>query len=52
MRFTVAFMFFIQSGESLYDLELFYDIDNTVNEHNRVQTHYLSLVLNYFDIYF
>ena len=33
-------------------LIFFNDIYNTIYEHNQRQTHYLSLVLNYFDIYF
>ena len=33
-----------------YNSDLFYDIYNTINEHNWRQTHYLSLILNYFDI--
>ena len=32
--------------------DLFYDIYNTINEHNGRQTHYFSLILNYFDICF
>ena len=35
-----------------HNLDLFYNIYNTVTEHNRRQTHYLSSVLNYFGIYF
>ena len=35
-----------------HDLDLFYEIYITVNEHNRRQTHHLSSVPNYFDIYF
>ena len=35
-----------------HDSDFFYDINNTINEHNRRQNHYLSLLLNYFDIYF
>ena len=37
MRFFVPLLFFIQSGESVYDdhdLDLLYDIYNTLNEHN------------------
>ena len=37
MKFIAAFLFFIQSEESLYgihDLDLFYDIYNTITEHN------------------
>ena len=36
--FIVAFLFFIQSGESIYDppwLGFFYDIFNAINEHNQ-----------------
>ena len=33
-----------------YNSDLFYDIYNTINEHNWRQTHYLSSILNYFDI--
>ena len=35
-----------------HNLDLFYDIYNTINENNQRQTHYLSLIPNYFDIYF
>ena len=35
-----------------HDLDLFYDIYNTINTHNWRKTHYLSLIPNYFDIYF
>ena len=31
--------------------DLFYGIYNEINEHNRRQTYYLSLIPNYFDIY-
>ena len=31
--------------------DLFYGIYNKINEHNRRQTYYLSLIPNYFDIY-
>ena len=41
---------FLSSQENLYmihhDWDLFYDIDNTITEHNQRQTHYLSLILN------
>ena len=38
MEFIVASLFFIQSGESIYDppqFNLVYDIYNTINEHNQ-----------------
>ena len=35
-----------------HDSGLVYDIYNAINEHNREQTHYLSTILNYTDIYF
>ena len=35
-----------------HDWSLFYDIYNTITKHNRRQSHYLSSILNYFDIYF
>ena len=35
-----------------HSLDLFYDIYNTIFEHNQRQTHYLSSIINYFDIYF
>ena len=35
-----------------HNSNLFYDIDNTINEHNQRQTHYISLILNFFGIYF
>ena len=45
MGFIVAFCFLFNQ-ENLYmihqDSNLFYDICNTINEHNRRQTHYLS----------
>ena len=44
MGFIVAFLFFIQSVESIYDLPRFGFIDdicNKLNEHNQSQTHYL-----------
>ena len=34
-----------------HDSDLFYDIYNTITEHNQRQTHYLSLIPNYFDIF-
>ena len=34
------------------DLDLFYEICNTITEHNRRQSHYSSLIPIYFDIYF
>ena len=55
MGFIVPFMF-LSNQENLYmihhDFDLFYDIHNTINEHNQRQNHYFSLILNYFDIYF
>ena len=35
-----------------HNSNLFYVIYNTINEHNQGQTHYLLLILSYFDIYF
>ena len=35
-----------------HDSDLFYDIYNTIIEHNQRQSHYPSSILNYFDIYF
>ena len=35
-----------------HDSDLFYDTYNIINEHNQSQTHDLSLILNYFDMYF
>ena len=35
-----------------HDSDLFYDTYNIINEHNQSQTHYLSSILNYFDMYF
>ena len=55
MGFIVAFLFFIQSGESVYDppwLGFTLWHYNTINEHNQKHTHYLSSIVNYFDIYF
>ena len=47
---------FLSNLENLYmisnALDLFLDICDTTNEHKRKQTHYLSLVLNYFHAYF
>ena len=43
--YIVAFLFFIQLGESMHDLPwfgLFYDIYSTKTEHNQRQTHHLS----------
>ena len=34
------------------NLDLFYEIDNTINENNQRQTHYLLLIQNNSDIYF
>ena len=55
IRFIVAFLFFIQLGESVYDalwFNLFHDNYNTITEYNHRKTHYLSWIVNYFDIYF
>ena len=53
MGFIVAFLF-LSNQENLciiYDnLDLFYDIYNTITQHNQRQTHYLSSILNYFDL--
>ena len=35
-----------------HDSDLFYFIYNPISEHNQRQTHYISLIPNYFDIYF
>ena len=47
---------FLSNQDNLYmihqDSDLFYDIFNTIIEHNKKQTHYPSSILNYFDIYF
>ena len=47
---------FICNQENLYmihhESDLFYDIYNTTNENNQRQTHYLSSIPSYFDIYF
>ena len=47
---------FLYNRENLYMMhrnwDLFNDIYNTVTEHNQRQIHYLSSILNYFDIYF
>ena len=53
--FIYAFVFFIPSGVSVYiqnNSGLFYDIYNTMNEHNKKQTHYVSLIPNYFWVVF
>ena len=55
LGFIVAFLFCIQSGESIYDAPWFgfiYDIYKPITEQSQRQTHYLSLIPNYFDIYF
>ena len=55
MGFIAAFLFFIQSGEFVYDprrFGLFSAIYNTINEHNQRQTHYLPYTLINFHIYF
>ena len=47
---------FVPNQENLYlihhDLDLFHDIYNRVNKLNQRQTHYLSLIPNWFDVYF
>ena len=47
---------FLSNQENLYmihhDFDFFYDICNTINEHNRRQTSCFLLILNYFDTYF
>ena len=47
---------FLSNQQNLYAIyhntDFFYDICHTINEHNRKQTHYLSLIINHFDIYF
>ena len=35
-----------------HDSDLFYDTYDTINEYNQKQTHCLSSIQNYFDIYF
>ena len=55
MGFIATFLFFIQSRGSIYyplRLGFIYDTYNTITEHNQRQTRYLSLIPNYFDIYF
>ena len=55
MGFIAAFWSFIYSGEIIYDppeSDLFYDIYNILNEYNRRQTRYLSLIEIYFGICF
>ena len=53
MRFIVTFCF-LSNQENVYlihhGLDLFYDIYNTINDYNQRQTHYLSSILNYFDV--
>ena len=48
MAFIVPFFFFLFHKENRYmihhDLDLFYDMHDTVNEHNQRQTRYLSLI--------
>ena len=48
MGFIAAF--FLSNQENLYmihdNLDLFYDIYNTITEHNRRQNHYLSSILS------
>ena len=47
---------FLSNQENLYMIhhnQIYFMINKyTINKHNRRQTHYLSLILNYFDIYF
>ena len=47
---------FLSNQENRYmihhNLDLFYDIYNTIIEHNQRQTHYLTSISNYFDIFF
>ena len=47
---------FLSNQENVYmihhDSHLFCDICNTINEYNWIQTHYLSSIPTYFDIYF
>ena len=54
IEFIVALLF-SSSEENLYMIhynsDLFYDIYNTINEHNQRKTHEISAILNYFDIY-
>ena len=51
-----CFFCFLSNQENLHMIhrnsDLFYDIYNTINEDNGRQTHYLSSILTYFDIYF
>ena len=55
IRFIAAFLF-LSNQENLYLIHqnsgLFYDISNTRNEHDQIHTSSLSLIPNYFDIYF
>ena len=34
------------------NLDLFYDIYNTITKHNQRQTNFFSSIVNYFDVYF
>ena len=47
---------FLSSQENLFMIHhnsnLSYDIHKTINKHSKRQTHYLSSIVNYFDIYF
>ena len=56
LSFLLLLFCFLSNQENLYmihhDSDLFYDVYNTKNEHNKRQTHYLLSFLNYFDIYF
>ena len=51
IRFVVAFFVFYPVKRIYNGLDLFYDIYNTINEHTQRQTHHLSLIPNYFNIY-
>ena len=56
-RFIYCYLYCLLSNqENVYmihhNLDLSYDSYNTIAEHNYIQTHYLSLIPNYFDIYF
>ena len=35
-----------------HNSDLFYDVCDAINEHDRRQIHYLSLILNHFDFFF
>ena len=48
--------FFLSIQKNLYtihrNLDLFYDIYNGINKHNQRSTHYLSSIVNHFNIFF